>query len=337
VTVLVVGGAGYIGSHTAHALRRQGYEVILYDNLSTGHPRLAAGFELILGDASDTSKLVAILRRVDAVMHFAASAYVGESVVHPRQYFENNVRSGLALLHAVLDSQVRRFIFSSSCAVYGTPANLPITEETPRLPVNPYGASKLAIEHALEAYDHAYGLRFIAFRYFNAAGADESGAVGELHSPETHLIPCAFEAIAGTRRELQIYGDDYPTADGTCIRDYIHVSDLAEAHVLGLEYLTRGVSAELNLGTGHGHSVRQVISAVERVTGREVPQRMVPRRAGDPAKLVADPGLAENLLKWRAKRSLDQIVSSAWRWQQANSGGVPGEEFHAREQLAPTG
>jgi UDP-glucose 4-epimerase len=316
--VLVVGGAGYIGSHAAHALKRGGYEAIIYDNLSTGHSALAAGFELIVGDISDSAKLAAVLRRVDAVMHFAAHAYVGESVVNPRKYFQNNVLGGLQLLHAVLDSQVRKFIFSSTCAVYGVPAKVPITEEMARLPVNPYGVTKFIFELALENYDRAYGLRFVSFRYFNAAGADEDGKAGEIHIPETHLIPSAFEAIRGERPTLEIYGEDYPTPDGTCVRDYIHVNDLAAAHVLGLEYLERGRSAELNLGTGCGHSVREVISTIERVTGKAVPKRLAPRRPGDPAELVADPTRAQKLLHWKAKRSLEQIVASAWKWAQSH-------------------
>jgi UDP-arabinose 4-epimerase len=314
VPVLVVGGAGYIGSHAAHTLKRRGHEPIIYDNLSTGHAALAEGFELVVGDITDSAKLAAVLQRVDAVMHFAAHAYVGESVVDPRKYFHNNVLGGVALLNAVLDSKVRKFIFSSTCAVYGMPAKLPITEDTPRMPVNPYGATKLAFEHALEAYGAAYGLRYVSFRYFNAAGADESGKVGEMHSPETHLIPSAFEAIHGERPALEIFGEDYPTADGTCVRDYIHVNDLAEAHVLGLEYLDHGNSTAMNLGTGRGNSVREVISTIERITGRKVPKHMGPRRAGDPAELVADPSRAEKLLKWKATRSLEQIVSTAWNW-----------------------
>jgi UDP-glucose-4-epimerase GalE len=317
LAVLVVGGAGYIGSHTAHVLRRRGYEPIIYDNLSTGYAALAEGFELIVGDIADSVKLAPVLRRVDSVMHFAAHAYVGESVTNPRKYFQNNLQAGLAFLNSVLDSKVRKFIFSSTCAVYGMPANMPITEDTPRLPVNPYGASKLAFENALEAYDRAYGLRFVSFRYFNAAGADEEGKVGENHVPETHLIPSAFEAIKGERPALEMYGDDYPTPDGTCVRDYIHVNDLAEAHLLGLEHLARGTSAELNLGTGRGHSVREVLSTIERLTGHKVPRRVGPRRPGDPAELVADPGRAEKLLNWKATRSLEQIVSTAWNWAQS--------------------
>jgi UDP-glucose-4-epimerase GalE len=314
LAVLVIGGAGYIGSHAAHALKRKGCEAIIYDNLSTGHESLARGFELIVGDVSDSAKLSSVLRRVDAVMHFAAHAYVGESVVNPRKYFQNNVLGGISLLNAVVDSPVRKFIFSSTCAVYGTPAKVPISEETPRMPVNPYGVSKLTFEYALESYDRAYGLRFMAFRYFNAAGADENGAVGEIHSPETHLIPSAFEAINGRRPALEIYGNDYPTPDGTCVRDYIHVCDLAEAHVLGLDYLEKGSSMALNLGTGQGNSVNEVISAIERISGRQVPKRLAPRRAGDPPALVADPSRAEKLLNWKTKRSLDDIVSTAWKW-----------------------
>ena len=316
----MIGGAGYIGSHAAHALKRKGYEVIVYDNLTTGHESLAQGFELIVGDIADSAKLSPVLRRVDAVMHFAALAYVGESVINPRKYFQNNVVAGLSLLNAVVDSKVRKFIFSSTCATYGTPGRMPITEDTPRSPVNPYGVSKLAFEYALEAYDRAYGVHFMAFRYFNAAGADENGVVGELHSPETHLIPSAFEAISGERAELEIFGNDYPTPDGTCVRDYIHVSDLAEAHVLGLEYLEKGESAALNLGTGRGNSVNEVLSSIERISGRQVPKRLAPRRPGDPPELVADPSKAERLLNWKAKRSLDEIVSTAWKWDQTRHG-----------------
>jgi UDP-glucose-4-epimerase GalE len=314
LAVLVVGGAGYIGSHTALALKRRGYEAIIYDNLITGYRALAQGFELIEGDISDGARLAPVLRRVDAVMHFAAHAYVGESVVNPRKYFQNNVLGGISLLNAVLDAKVRKFIFSSSCAVYGTPAKVPITEDLPRSPVNPYGVTKLIFEQALESYGPAYGLGYVSLRYFNAAGADESGTIGEMHSPETHLIPSAFEAIRGQRPALEIYGDKYPTPDGTCVRDYIHVSDLAEAHVLALEYLAGGNSVDLNLGTGRGNSVREVLSTIKRVTGREVPSRMAPPRPGDPPELVADPGRAAKLLNWKAKWSLEEIVASAWQW-----------------------
>jgi UDP-glucose-4-epimerase GalE len=318
VAALVTGGAGYIGSHVAHALRRKGYDVIIYDNLATGHAELAKGFELVVGDLADTDRLAPVLARVDAVMHFAAFAFVGESGTNPRKYYHNNVVTGLTLLNAVVDAKIKKFIFSSTCAVYGVPDKLPITEDTTRRPLNPYGATKLAFENALEAYGRAYGLRYVSFRYFNAAGADEEGGIGEMHDPETHVIPVAFDAIKGKQRALQIFGTDYPTPDGTCVRDYIHVNDLAEAHVLGLEYLEKGDSTALNLGTGNGHSVREVISMIERVTGKKVPSDVAPRRAGDPPRLVADPSQAEKVLNWKAKRSLEDIVSTAWKWAEKN-------------------
>jgi UDP-glucose 4-epimerase len=321
LTVLVVGGAGYIGSHTAHALRRKGYEAIIYDNLSAGHKVLTEGFELIVGDLFDAAKLAQVLKRVDAVMHFAAHAYVGESVQNPRKYFHNNVEGSLSLLNAVVDSKIRKFIFSSTCAVYGNPVKVPITEDNPRVPVNPYGMTKLAFENALEAYQRAYGIHYVAFRYFNAAGADEGGTIGEMHDPETHLIPAVFEAIKGKRPALDIFGDDYPTPDGTCIRDYIHVNDLADAHVTGMEYLAGGKSTEVNLGTGRGVSVKEIVSTIEHVAGRKVPIRMAPRRAGDPPELVADPSLAAKLLNWKAKRSLEEIVSTAWKWAERGAKG----------------
>ncbi|MGA7931020.1 MAG: UDP-glucose 4-epimerase GalE [Candidatus Sulfotelmatobacter sp.] len=317
MVVLVVGGAGYIGSHAARTLRRRGHEVVIYDNLSTGHAFLASGFELVRGDIADATTLSAALRRVDSVMHFAAHASVGESVENPRKYFRNNVEGGLVLLNACVDCGVRRIIFSSTCAVYGVPTKVPIPEQTPRQPVNPYGVSKLLFEQALEAYDRAYGLRFASLRYFNAAGADESGDIGELHDPESHLIPSALLAATGARPELELYGTDYPTPDGTCVRDYIHVNDLADAHVSALEHLSGGGnSLALNLGTGRGCSVKEVLNKIEQVTGRGVPTRIAPRRPGDPPALVADPALAEQLLRWKATRSLDDIVTTAWRWMQ---------------------
>jgi UDP-arabinose 4-epimerase len=315
--VLVVGGAGYIGSHAARALKRSGHSPILYDNLSSGHHLLAKGFELVQGDVLDQSKLSQALQRVEAVMHFAAHAYVGESVTNPRKYFRNNVEGGLSLLNAAVDAGIKKIIFSSTCAVYGDPSSIPIAENTVRRPVNPYGVSKLFFEQALEAYDPAYGLRFASLRYFNASGADESGEIGELHEPETHLIPLALRAAAGSGPELQVFGSDYPTPDGTCVRDYIHVGDLAEAHVKALNHLHAGKgSFAANLGTGRGHSVREVIATVEEVTGNTVPTRMVPRRPGDPPALVADPRHAENLLQWRAQRTFREIVSTAWQWME---------------------
>ena len=321
MAILVVGGAGYIGSHAARALRRSGYDVVLYDNLSTGFRRLAQDFELVEGDIDNEATLRPVLARVDAVMHFAAHAYVGESVENPRKYFRNNVAAALSLLNSVLDAGIRRFVFSSTCAVYGMPEQIPITEQAPREPVNPYGASKLFFEHALEGYSRAYGLRSARLRYFNAAGADESGEIGELHEPETHLIPLTLAACTENGPELQIYGSDYPTADGTCLRDYIHVNDLAEAHVRALQYLEEGgESLAVNLGTGRGHSVLEVIQAAENATGRPVRRKIGPRRPGDPPVLVADPAKAQKVLGWTAKRNFADIVSTAWAWMQKTRG-----------------
>ena len=320
MAILVVGGAGYIGSHTARVLRRHGYEVIIYDNLSTGWKKLANGFELIVGEIADREKLAVTMKRVDAVMHFAASAYVGESVEHPRKYFYNNVESALMLLNTALDCGIGNLVFSSSCAVYGIPDKVPIAEDTPRQPVNPYGISKLFVENALESYERAYGLRYANLRYFNAAGADENGGTGEVHDPETHILPLALAAAAGTGPELEIYGTDYPTPDGTCVRDYVHVNDLAEAHVLALQLLMMGTQRlALNLGTGEGHSIKQLLTLIEEVTGRRVPYHAVGRRSGDPPILVADPSRAQKVLSWKAKRSLRQIVSTAWTWHQQHA------------------
>jgi len=321
LAILVVGGAGYIGSHAARALRRAGYEAIIYDSLVNGHRRLADGFELVEGDIADEAKLRSVLKRVDGVMHFAAHAYVGESVENPRKYFRNNVEAALGLLNATLDAGIRRFVFSSTCAVYGEPAKVPITEDNPRQPVNPYGTSKLFCEYALEAYDRAYGLRSARLRYFNAAGADDSGEIGELHNPETHLIPLAL-AATGDGAELKIFGTDYPTPDGTCVRDYIHVNDLADAHVRALQHLEKGgESIALNLGTGQGDSVLEVIQAAETATGRTVRRKVGSRRAGDPPVLVADATRAQQVLGWRAARTLSDIVSSAWKWMQTVRSG----------------
>jgi UDP-glucose-4-epimerase GalE len=321
LAILVSGGAGYIGSHAARALRRSGYEVVLYDNLSTGFRRLARGFELVEGDIADEARLRPVLARVDAVMHFAAHAYVGESVENPRKYFRNNVLGALSLLNSALDAGIRRFVFSSSCAVYGIPGQIPIAEQTPRQPVNPYGASKLFFENALQAYSRAYGLRSVSLRYFNAAGAEysenDSGEIGEMHDPETHLIPLALAASTANGSELLVYGSDYPTPDGTCVRDYIHVNDLADAHVRALQHLeSDGDSLAINLGTGRGHSVLEVIQAAENASGRPVRRKIGPRRPGDPPVLVADPAKAQSVLGWTAQRNLADIVASAWSWRQ---------------------
>ena len=315
--ILVTGGAGYIGSHAARALRRAGYEVLLYDKLCTGFHCLAEGFELIEADIGDAEKLRPALSRVNAVMHFAAHSYVGESVTDPRKYFHNNVTTALTLLGAVVDAGIKHFVFSSTCAVYGNPKQAPISEQTPCQPVSPYGVSKLFLERALEAYGQAYGLCSARLRYFNAAGADESGDIGELHSPETHLIPLVLAACTDNGPELQIYGSDYETRDGTCIRDYIHVCDLADAHVRALQYLeSTNESVVANLGTGRGYTVLEVIQAAERVTGRRVRRTKASRRPGDPPVLVADPSHAQTVFQWLAKRDMVDMISSAWRWMQ---------------------
>ena len=315
--ILVVGGAGYIGSQTAHVLRRAGFEVLIYDNLSTGFEFLARGFEMVVGDVHDSNKLMPALKQTDAVMYFAANHFVGESVTNPRKYYRNNVEGGLSVLNAVLDSGKKHFfIFSSTCAVYGVPRTVPITEDNPRVPINPYGVTKAFFEQALESYDTAYGLRYASLRYFNAAGADENGEIGECHDPEPHLIPLTLRAAAGFG-ELQVFGKDYPTPDGTCIRDYTNVIDLAEAHVIALQHLTGGKpSFTVNLGTGEGSSVKDVIRTVEEVTGKKVPVKIVPRRPGDPPSLVADPAKALKLLNWKTKRPLKDSVSTAWSWMQ---------------------
>jgi UDP-glucose 4-epimerase len=315
--VLVIGGAGYIGSHAARVLRKHGHEVVIFDDLSTGFEFLAKGFELIRGDLGDMATVKPVLKRVDAVMHFAAYAYVGESVTNPRKYFHNNVESALSLLNTAVDVGIKAFVFSSTCAVYGIPAKVPITEDTVRQPINPYGVSKLFFEQALEAYGRAYGFSFAALRYFNAAGADESGEIGELHNPETHLIPLALAATSDKAPALQIFGEDYPTPDGTCIRDYIHVNDLAEAHALALGRLVNGSeSFAVNLGTGQGCSVLEIVRSAEQITGKPVRRVMGPRRPGDPPSLVADPTRAQQLLQWKAKYSLHDIVATAWKWAQ---------------------
>lgn len=314
--ILVVGGAGYIGSHTARVLKRAGIDVLIYDNLSTGFEFLARGFEMVLGDVHDSKKLTEAVKKTDAVMHFAANHYVGESMVNPRKYFRNNVEGGISLLNSVIDAGAKMVIFSSTCSVYGAPEKMPITESDPLLPCNPYGVSKVFFEQALQSYEAAYGIRFASLRYFNAAGADESGEIGECHDPEPHLVPLALRAASG-KGELQVYGTDYPTPDGTCIRDYTNVVDLAEAHVMALQHLVKGgPSFTVNLGTGQGSSVKEVITTVEEVTGKKVPVKIVPRRAGDPPALVADPAQALKVLNWKTKRTLRDSVSTAWKWMQ---------------------
>jgi UDP-glucose-4-epimerase GalE len=315
--VVVVGGAGYIGGHTAKALQQRGYDVLIYDSLATGHRSMCRNLPIFIGDIRDHKKLREALKDCDVIIHFAARAYVGESVRDPRGYFETNVEGSLSLLNTALELGIEKIVFSSSCATYGVPSCMPIPDSAVQNPINPYGDSKLFIERALFAYSRAYGVRSVILRYFNAAGADEQGEIGEAHDPETHLIPSAFEAIEGKRSELEVFGDDYPTFDGTCIRDYIHVCDLAEAHALALEYLANGGSTTaINLGTGTGNSVREVIRMVEEVTGSRVPIKVAARRLGDPPVLVADPAKAKEILGWSAKRDLHKMVSTAWKWHQ---------------------
>ncbi len=316
--VLVTGGAGYIGSHTAKALAAAGHEVVVLDNFSGGHKWAIKWGPCVEGDLADTALVAKALKTygIDSIIHFAASIQVGESVRDPKKYFWNNVVGTFRLLDAMLEAGVANIVFSSSAAVYGDPVKVPIPEDHPTKPVNPYGETKLMMESALRWYSAAYGLHWCALRYFNAAGADPDGELGEDHDPESHLIPLVIRAAMGRIPHVEVFGTDYPSSDGTAIRDYIHVVDLADAHVRALEHLARGgESMALNLGTGHGHTVREVIAAVERVAGKPVPARNAPRRAGDPPALVADPTKAMSLFKWKPKLSgIDQIVEHAWRW-----------------------
>jgi UDP-glucose-4-epimerase GalE len=323
-TVLVTGGAGYIGSHAAKALARAGYRVVVYDNLSAGHRAAARYGDLVEGEIADVAAVRAAIRRhgVSAVMHFAAFLDVGESVREPMRYYRNNVDGALGVLEAMIAESVRHFVFSSTCATYGEPIETPIAETHPQKPINAYGETKLAIERALPHLERAHDLRWTALRYFNAAGADPDGEIGEDHSPEIHLIPRAIEAAIGGPG-LKVFGDDYPTPDGTCLRDYIHVADLASAHVRALEVqMETGTSGAYNLGTGHPHSVKEVIDAVERVTGRTVPWTLAPRRPGDPAILYAAPQKAQRELHWTPQYpGIDDIVGTAWAWHRAHPRG----------------
>lgn len=318
--VLVTGGAGYIGSHTAKALALAGYEPVVFDNLSEGHRWAVQWGPLVEANLSDRNRLLETLQQysIEAVIHFAAHAYVGESMHEPRRYFQNNVTDALVLLDALLDAGVGTIVFSSSCAVYGVPEAIPIVESNPKNPLSPYGESKLFLERALSWYDAAYGLRSACLRYFNAAGADAEGRLGELHRCETHIIPLVIASALGQRGPVEIFGTDYPTEDGTAIRDYVHVSDLADAHVLALQRLiTEKKSFTVNLGSGCGVSVAEIIRAVEKHSGVAIVSNPSPRRPGDPPALVADPSEAVSLLNWNPRRStLDEIISSAWCWHQ---------------------
>ena len=323
-TVLVTGGAGYIGSHAAKALHRSGYRAIVYDNLVAGHRGAVKSGDLVEGDILDTAFLTEALRRHDvfAVMHFAAFLDVGESVRDPSKYYRNNVAGALSVLGAMAAASVGHFVFSSTCATYGEPIETPIAETHPQQPINSYGETKLAIERALPHFERAHGMSWVALRYFNAAGADPEGEIGEDHAPEIHVIPRAIEAATGGRR-LEVFGDDYPTPDGTCLRDYVHVSDLANAHVRALEAIVEtGKSGAYNLGTGRPHSVREVIDTIERVTGRPVPWTLGPRRPGDAAVLYAAPHKAHAELHWTPQHAeLEAIVGTAWNWHRTHPNG----------------
>jgi UDP-glucose-4-epimerase GalE len=322
--ILVTGGAGYIGSHAVKALSNAGDDVVVFDNLVAGHREAVGHAELIEGDIADVDLVRRVLRdyRVSAVMHFAAFLDVSASVRDPAGYYRNNVAGTLSVLEAMAAESVKLFVFSSTCATYGEPIETPIAETHPQRPINSYGETKLAIERALPHYERAYGMHSAALRYFNAAGADPDGEIGEDHSPEIHLIPRAIDAVRGGPG-LQVFGDDYPTPDGTCLRDYVHVMDLADAHVKALDAVAEtGRSTAYNLGTGTPHSVRNVIDAVERATGRRVPWTLAPRRAGDPAVLYASSHKAQAELHWKPKfPDLESIVRTAWAWHERHPNG----------------
>ncbi|MCU6711815.1 UDP-glucose 4-epimerase GalE [Paenibacillus sp. J5C_2022] len=325
MAVLVTGGAGYIGSHTVAALKERGEEIIIVDNMQQGHREALLAGKLYEGDLRDGDFMDAVFgeNRIDAVIHFAANSLVGESMKEPGKYYHNNVYGTLCLLEKMKQYNVGSIVFSSTAATYGEPENVPIDEYDRTLPTNAYGETKLAMEKMMKWYDVAHGIKYISLRYFNAAGAHNSGAIGEDHSPETHLIPIVLEAALGKRPHISVFGEDYDTPDGTCIRDYIHVSDLADAHVLAVERLRGGADSSVyNLGNGKGFSVKEVIDIARSVTGRDIPAVMEPRRAGDPAVLVASSERARKELGWNPSRNtLEQIIASAWQWHSAHPEG----------------
>jgi len=318
--ILIVGGAGYIGSHINKKLSQQGYETVVFDNLSFGHTDFVKWGIFHRGDLSDIDNIREVFKKypIDAVMHFAAFTYVGESVKDPQKYYLNNLRNTLNLLQVMLEEEVKYFVFSSTCATYGNPEEIPITESHPQNPINPYGKAKLMVEQVLADYSQAYDLNYVSLRYFNAAGADPDVEIGELHEPETHLIPLILDAATDRRGNIQIFGTDYPTPDGTCIRDYIHVMDLADAHIKALEYLQSGGESEVfNLGNGQGFSVREVIETARKVTGRKIEVEEVDRRPGDPPVLVGSSDKAREILDWNPQyHDLSLIIETAWKWHQ---------------------
>ncbi|KKS39412.1 MAG: UDP-glucose 4-epimerase [Parcubacteria group bacterium GW2011_GWD2_42_14] len=320
--ILVTGGAGYIGSHTCKALAQAGYIPVVYDNLVYGHEWAVKWGPFEKGDITERMRLDEVIAKYNpiAVMHFAAYAYVGESVENPGKYYRNNVYGSLVLLEAMRDHGVQKIIFSSTCATYGVPKEIPIAENHAQKPINPYGTSKLMIEQILKDFDTAHHIQSVSLRYFNAAGADVEGEIGEVHDPETHLIPLVLDVASGKRSHVTIFGDDYETKDGTCIRDYIHVTDLADAHVRALQYLENiNQSTVFNLGNGNGFSVKEVVATVEKVTGAEVPLEIGAKRAGDPACLIGDARKIQTELQWKPKFSnLETIIQTAWNWHQNN-------------------
>ncbi|QDV88610.1 UDP-glucose 4-epimerase [Stieleria magnilauensis] len=324
MNVLVVGGAGYIGSHAVRLLTDAGHRVTVYDNLSRGHRQAVPDGMLVEGELADRAKLTGVLKdkQIDAVMHFAAFALVNESVNDPALYYRNNVVAAIELLDAMREADVKKIVFSSTTATYGEPDTIPIAETTLQQPINPYGFTKLVFEQALADYAAAYGFGYAALRYFNAAGARPDGSIGEDHTPESHLIPIVLQVALGQRDAITVFGDDYPTPDGTCVRDYIHVDDLGAAHLVALEKLQPGKGICVNLGTGRGTSVREIIQACREVTGHPIPEVMGARRAGDPPELVADASLAAELLGWKTQyNDVKSIVETAWKWHQSHPNG----------------
>ena len=324
MNVLVVGGAGYIGSHMVRRLADAGHRPVVLDNLSTGFSAAATTAPLVVGEMADSELVCQVLEdhSIDAVMHFAACALVGESVENPAKYYQNNIGATLSLLESMRRTGVKKIVFSSTCATYGVPRTIPISEREPQEPVNPYGFTKLACERMLSDYAHAYQFGYAALRYFNAAGAAPSGEIGEDHRPESHLIPIVLQVALGQREHISIFGDDWPTPDGTCVRDYIHVDDLGDAHLRALERLEPGTEIRVNLGTGRGYSVREVIECCRQVTGHDIPEKVGPRRPGDPPELVADATLARQTLGWEPHyQELRPIVETAWNWHRNHPHG----------------
>ncbi|WP_129595746.1 UDP-glucose 4-epimerase GalE [Anaerophilus nitritogenes] len=324
MSILVTGGAGYIGSHTVKELVNQGKDVIVLDNLQKGHKKAIDYVNFIKGDISDENLVSKVIKEyhIDRVIHFAADSLVGESMIDPSKYYNNNVIKTIKLLDTMIQNHVKKIVFSSTAATYGEPKEVPIKEDFETNPTNVYGKTKLMIESILKDYDMAYGLKYISLRYFNAAGAYESGEIGEDHNPETHLIPIIMQVLLGKRDKIYIYGDDYDTVDGTCIRDYIHVTDLSNAHILALKALENGSDSSIyNLGCGEGYSVKEVMHTVEKVTGLKVNREMAQRRAGDPAKLIASSQKIKKELGWNPKYSLYDIIKTAWKWHKNHPNG----------------